>query len=80
LILKGKQNFFAKRKEVIDIEFINRRTSYFFKIKDEKREENSGIAETVTRFLGVHLTRIAAQFEIDVEDRLASILPEKDEG
>jgi len=29
--------------------------------------------------LGVHLARIAAQYKIDVEDRLASILPEKDE-
>ncbi len=28
---------------------------------------------------GVHLARIAAQFKLDVEDRLASILPAKDE-
>jgi hypothetical protein len=27
---------------------------------------------------GIHLARIAAQFKIDVEDKLASILPEKD--
>ena len=28
---------------------------------------------------GVHLARIAAQFKLDIEDDLASILPEKDE-
>ncbi len=28
---------------------------------------------------GVHLVRIAAQFQLDVEDKLASILPAKDE-
>jgi hypothetical protein len=28
---------------------------------------------------GIHLARIAAQFQLDVEDRLASILPERDE-
>lgn len=27
---------------------------------------------------GIHLARIAAQFKIDIEDKLASILPEKD--
>lgn len=29
---------------------------------------------------GVHLARIAAQFQLDIEDRLASILPAKDEN
>jgi len=28
---------------------------------------------------GVHLARIAAQFKLDIEDNLASILPAKDE-
>ena len=28
---------------------------------------------------GVHIARIAAHFELDVEDGLASILPEKDQ-
>ena len=29
---------------------------------------------------GVHLTRIAAEFQLDIEDGLASILPERDES
>lgn len=29
---------------------------------------------------GVHLARIAAQFKLDIEDKLASILPAKDES
>jgi hypothetical protein len=28
---------------------------------------------------GVHLARIVAQFRLDIEDQLASILPAKDE-